>query len=197
MASVPTERIARLLEGKLAEGHPAYLHVVSGSMAPLLQIDDQVRVESADPGTLKAGEILLLEAPNALFTHRFWGVVHLEDGDRLVTRGDRPLSFDPLWKRDQLLGKITGWRRQSESYDLLGPAGQQLNQKLGQLAQNELQLFARLYRAPMLAKLPDGSGPSLNFNQVNRSRILTALIRRLYKARATRLVRQHLPDLRT
>ncbi|MCB0019317.1 MAG: hypothetical protein KDE09_16115 [Anaerolineales bacterium] len=195
MSALAPDRLAELLRQALAQDKTVFLQVSSGSMAPLLRAGDQIEVRAATVAELTVGDILLLEAPAALFSHRFWGTAAEAGESWLVTRGDRMLSFDPLWKSGQLLGKIIGWRREGRYYNLAGPAGQQLNELLARLSAAELNFFARLYNRPELAMLPAATGPALNFHQVDRSRLLTFLIRQLFKVRAKLIIRRQLARL--
>ena len=195
MAALNPAHVAGLLRSTLAAEKSVFLQISSGSMAPLLKAGDQIEVCALPLSQLARGDILLLEAPAALFSHRFWAMLNDEQGSWLVTRGDRMLSFDPPWKSEQLLGKIIGWRRQGRYYHLLGPAGQQLNQQLTTLVQAELDFLARLYRRPEIASWPTSSGPAPNFNQFNRSRLVTFLVRQLFKARANWIIHRQLRHL--
>jgi hypothetical protein len=195
MSALAPDRLAGLLRQSLEQDKTVFLQVSSGSMAPLFKVGDQIEVRAATVTELSVGDILLLEAPAALFSHRFWGTAAGTAESWLITRGDRMLSFDPLWKSGQLLGKIIGWRRAGRYYRLAGPAGQQLNEQITHLAAAELRFFARLYGRPELATLPTATGPALNFHQVDRSRLLTFFIRQLFKIRAKLIIRRRLARL--
>ena len=195
MNTLAPDRLARLLRHSLEQDKTVFLQISSGSMAPLLKVGDQIEVCAATVAELSVGDILLLAAPATLFSHRYWGTAAGPAATWLITRGDRMLSFDPLWKSEQLLGKIIGWRRQERYYRLAGPAGQQLNREIARLVAAELQFFARLYRRPELLALPTVTGPAVNYHQVDRSRLVTFLGRQLFKARANLLIRRQLARL--
>lgn len=133
-----TQLIAVMLRQSTAEGKRPFLTISSPSMTPLLQIGDQVGLETVSSSQLQMGDIITLEQDTHLLTHRFWG---WDDDGRLQTRGDRPLTFDPPATPDQLLGRVIIRRRGSKVLDLTIGPGRRLHCYLTWLLQTESRLL--------------------------------------------------------
>ncbi len=125
--------IDMLRQSLAAGGHP-HLTVISNSMAPLLQVGDQVVVSSTTADALAPGAIVVLASQNGTLTHRYWFTT-TEDGQVwLHTRGDRPSQWDAPHRADSLIGRVTARERQGELLDLTDGRGLRLDGRLQRLA---------------------------------------------------------------
>lgn len=137
MVDVEAHIIADLLRESLARGQHPTLTIRSNSMRPLLQAGDQVWLETAVPIQLQSGELITLWDGRDLLTHRYWATVSRGGEQHLVTRGDRPLTLDPLQPVSHLIGRVMARRRGAHRLTLKSGAGYKLNQRLTQLVQWE------------------------------------------------------------
>lgn len=124
MHTIDPSTIAQLLRDSMAKGKQPKLTIISASMEPLLRVDDHVQIVPANSESLRKGDIVVLRAPNAIYTHRYCGTVQHEGKTYLVTRGDRPMSYDPPWSPDDLIGRVVARVRNGRSLTLShGKAG--------------------------------------------------------------------------
>ena len=129
--------IADLLRDGLVTGHMPYLTISSGSMSPLLQPGDQVGVQKVSLAQLSPGDIVVVYHQDMLLTHRYYGVQPARLGEPaafFVTRGDRSRGYDPVWREQQLLGRVVVRRRGQHLLWLDYGHGLWLNRRLARLA---------------------------------------------------------------
>lgn len=136
--------LAELLRTSMAQGQRPYLTITSGSMRPLLQIEDEVQLEPVAFQELQPGDIITVAASGSLLTHRFWG--HAKDEKNgescLVTRGDRFLTFDTVWPPAYLVGRVVVRRRQKRwLLSLREGYGGWLDRHVAHIAAAESRLF--------------------------------------------------------
>lgn len=131
---------ALLKDGMLA-GQMPFLRVTSGSMQPLLQVGDEVGVQSVTVAQLQPGDIVVVSDRNQILTHRFWKRQDAAQSSLIVTRGDRVLSYDQSWAADQLLGRAVVRRRHENMLWLDYGLGRALNRALAQISCYEGQLL--------------------------------------------------------
>lgn len=129
--------LADMVRQSLANGQPAWLTVVSGSMRPLLAVDDEVLVEPIQLAQLQWGDVVLLRGEKGLLTHRFYGAID----SRLHTRGDRNLLPDPPATAEQLLGRVIARRRHGRLWDWHTPPRQWRLRAIGRIAAGEGRLL--------------------------------------------------------
>lgn len=143
-----TPQVAGMLRYSLQQGQRPFIAITSDSMAPLLRRGDQVQIEAAAWQTLQAGDLVLVQAPVDLLTHRYWGSVPQAYTDCLLLRGDRPLEFDGLLPASSLIGRVICRRRQQRVLDLQRGAGGWLNRHLARLSRAEIRLFGAANALP-------------------------------------------------
>jgi signal peptidase len=146
MASIEHTLLISLLQKSLAAGERFYLTVRSNSMAPLLRQGDQIAVEAALAHHLEPGDIIVIDEGTDLLTHRYWG---RSETEKLVTRGDRLLQFDPLWEQRQLIGRVTARRRGQRTFSLQAGSGGWLAGHLWRVALLEEQMVAGFPEVPL------------------------------------------------
>ena len=95
--------IVSFLREALHKGEKPALTVVSNSMSPLLEVNDQVILSSVNFETLKKGDIITVTQREALTTHR----VVWQDVQFVVTKGDRNLVLDEPTPYNQIIGKVS------------------------------------------------------------------------------------------
>jgi signal peptidase I len=84
------------------------LSVLGKSMLPSLWPGDRVWIERADPHTLKAGDVVLVQLNSRSYVHRIQEIRDLPGGAHsFVTRGDAMPQADPESLAEQVLGKVT------------------------------------------------------------------------------------------
>ena len=133
--------IAQMLRQSLATQPYALATITSGSMRPLFDIGDQIGLTAVSLMELKQGDIITLETPTHLLTHRLYALTPTH----VITRGDRVSTFDPPTRHEQLIGRVVIRRRQDEILDLEQGRGRALHGALCQLALHEAQHFSRPY----------------------------------------------------
>jgi hypothetical protein len=148
-------------------------------MAPLLEAGDEVAVEAIKPIQLQVGDIVVMDEDPGFLTHRYWGT----DGLKLVTRGDRTLTFDPLWEPDRLLGRISARRRDGATLSLERGPGAWLANHLGQVAALELRACGG-YAAKPLSAPASPTHPGKKMAQNGRN-LPGRLLRRGFRAWCT------------
>lgn len=173
MTQTPLTLVAELLQESAANGRVPFLTLVSDSMAPLLRAGDQVGLELIAPAELQPGDLVVLRNEAGFVTHRFWG----RTPAGLITRGDRPLSFDPPWNEEQVVGRVISRRRAGRELSLQQGRGHMLNRHLFWLARQETRLFAGRYPNPLLSV---GNGRESNSPSARRTPAERVLRRGFY-----------------
>lgn len=126
-------QVSALLQETLQEGGQAILTVTSNSMSPLIRRGDEVMLMAlARP--LQPGDIITFQTDAGLLTHRFWGYVPEADPPLLLTRGDKPVVFDPPTPTAHVLGSVIQRQRHGRWLPLGQGRGYWLNRHLVWLA---------------------------------------------------------------
>ena len=87
----------------------SWLPVLSGSMMPLLQIGDEVLVQSANPGSIRPGDIIVFKNQDKLIVHRVirrYG----DDNPSFLQKGDNTTSGEIIRSED-VIGKVITIRK--------------------------------------------------------------------------------------
>lgn len=137
--SIDPSLLAELLRQGLHQGQKPQLEVTSNSMAPLLRRGDTVILEAAAPEQLSRGDVITLASSTAVMTHRFWGLQTTASSLQLLTRGDRPLSFDQPWPPEALIGRMAERSRGTRNLSVSEGIGRWLNCHLCWLAGKEFE----------------------------------------------------------
>jgi len=116
----PGDVVAALSIEAVRQGHALWFRVASGSMRPLLQIDDAVLIRPARADEIKIGDIAAFTTAKGLLIHR---IVHRQQGDtssRLLQMGDEEVR--PGWIEGQtVIGRVVALRRGHTIVDLQHP----------------------------------------------------------------------------
>ena len=94
--------VAGLLTESLQSGESPALTVISNSMAPLLEKNDQVILELVDLETLKKGDIITFKSKEGFLTHR----VVSRSNREIRTKGDRNIILDPPLHLNHIIGRV-------------------------------------------------------------------------------------------
>lgn len=126
----------------MQQGHHPGLTLDSDSMAPLLRCGDQIFLEPVAYTQLRPGDVITVLKQSQFLTHRYWGTIRKGNSVFLITRGDRPLIFDPLWPASSLVGRVVACHRRGRRLNLKEGPGARLNRRLAGLAMAELRWVA-------------------------------------------------------
>jgi signal peptidase I len=141
MSTITPAVLSDLLQLGMEAGNFPYVTITSNSMAPLLQVGDQVRVQPASPEQLRPGDLIMVEGTAELMTHRYWQTWEHNGHRYLLTRGDRLLQFDSPWPTSRLVGRIISRRRRQHHLDLDAGPGRWLNHRLAGIITLEMKLL--------------------------------------------------------
>ena len=94
--------LAALLIESLQKGEMPSLTVISNSMSPLLERNDQVILVPVDLETLKKGDIITIKSEEGFLTHR----VVSRSNREIRTKGDRNSTLDRSYHPDQIIGRV-------------------------------------------------------------------------------------------
>jgi signal peptidase I len=141
MSAIEPIVLAALVRESLQKGQPTRLTVSSNSMAPLLRPGDEIVLEPVTGADLVVGDILTLASAQGLLTHRYWATQNDSTGLHLLTRGDRPLVFDPPWPQEAVVGRMVARVRGGRELALTTSRGRRLNRHLVWLAKMEYRLW--------------------------------------------------------
>jgi signal peptidase I len=109
--------ITDLIVDLTKRGHSVRFQVRGQSMHPLIQSDDYLTVEPADPAAIVHGDVILADAERGLTAHRVVRIARTASGELLLTtRGDNLPESDPPLRASQLLGRVTRAERNGRSF---------------------------------------------------------------------------------
>lgn len=148
MVNVDPSSLHAILRESLAKGFQARLTVTSNSMAPLIQAGDEIILEAVQPEQLNLGDIVTIATRQDMLTHRVWALDLSQPEQAILTRGDRPLTFDPPWPSAAVVGRVCGRARQQHVLFWREGAGYWLNQHLAGLARREVRCLTGSQEAP-------------------------------------------------
>lgn len=111
------EKVLDLFEELHDKKGSAWLEVLSGSMAPLLDVGDKVLVTKEPAETVKIGDIIVYRASGRLETHRALGV-NKDDSERMFfQKGDNSKNAGYVSK-GQYVGKVHKVKKDDKVIDL-------------------------------------------------------------------------------
>ena len=145
MSKPENKDLAAIVRESLQNGRQPGLTVTSNSMAPLIRAGDQITLQQVVPSQLQPGDIITFEMNDYLLTHRFWEWRSIEENKSIISRGDRPLAFDPPAPEQSLIGQVISRKRKDEVLYLNSGWGKRLNQHLAWLARQENRCLRRTH----------------------------------------------------
>lgn len=175
-------QLAQLIQESLRNGRQATLAVTSNSMAPLIRRGDDVLIVSVERPS--PGDIITFTTETGLLTHRFWGILQKEEGAFMLTRGDKPLFFDPLTPATNLLGLIVGRQRHGRWLNLQEGRGQWLNHHLKRLAALDNRILLGRDSFPLRAEPIGSTKPTwwqqaMHWALYSWARVVTAVVNQI------------------
>ncbi len=142
MESINSTVLAAMLRESMQLGQKPNLTLTSNSMSPLLKSGDQVTIQPVLNAQLQTGDIITVidsHDTTQLLTHRYWGTAHRHESVQVITRGDRPLFFDPPISPEKIVGMVILRRRNGRILNLQQGKGKWLNRQLTALAALEIK----------------------------------------------------------
>ncbi len=117
------ETLASLYIDALRRGETLWFRVVSGSMDPILRIGDEVRIEPASAGKIRAGQIAAFETGAGLVIHRIVRSQQTGTMIRLLEMSD--VDLHPNWVEGQsVVGRAILVRHDTRLTNLRHPIAQ-------------------------------------------------------------------------
>ena len=89
------------------------VRVSGGCMAPAVPVGARVRLESCGVGSLRPGDVVLLEGDGAFFLHRYLLRTGTGGGRRLIVKSDRGRRADAPWPPASLVGRLVEVAREA------------------------------------------------------------------------------------
>jgi signal peptidase I len=124
--------LASLYIDALRQGQSLWFRVASGSMRPILQVGDEVRIEPATADKIRSGEIAAFETTNGLVIHRIVQRKQTETDVRLLEMSD--VHLHPNWVEAQtIVGRVILARRDTRQINLQHPVAQMCGTVTAQL----------------------------------------------------------------
>ncbi len=137
MPKPTSNQLASILRESLGKGQEAQLVVTSNSMAPILKTGDAIKLSSTSTSALQPGDLITFKLDDHLLTHRLWKIQGDSENQLLLTRGDRPLRFDPVFSAEDVVGLVIGRQRQNRYLSFNNSLGKWLNRHLAWLVGKE------------------------------------------------------------
>lgn len=110
-----------LAESLLDDNHSLNYRLKGNSMYPVLKAGDIARVDACHLNSLKKGDIVVFKANDILIGHRIVDIKNVNNNFILTTRGDNSPHNDALFPPDELLGKITSFKRNNRERKVNSP----------------------------------------------------------------------------
>jgi signal peptidase I len=128
MATSPVNRaVANRLWVQLCQAKGAgWLPVLSESMLPLIRPGDLVEVARVAPGQVRFGDIVVFRSGDDLVVHRVFDKRLTPDGLCFLQKGDAGCAYG-LVTADKIVGRVTGLKKGTRTYDLSSPPGRLAN----------------------------------------------------------------------
>ena len=82
-----------------------WFRIMSGSMRPLIDIDDRVLARPVDPEEVKPGDIIVFKNTDALVTHRVLKILRQNGKISILQKGDASVSASII-APDSIMGKV-------------------------------------------------------------------------------------------
>lgn len=115
-ARISVDVTADLLRQSLEVGQGCSARVVSGSMSPLICLNDIVMTESVSQRNVRLGDVLLAQSGGALLTHR---LIDQDASGQIILKGDGNMLPDDPISWDAVIGRVVAIQRTSGRIILL------------------------------------------------------------------------------
>ncbi|OGW16444.1 MAG: hypothetical protein A3G93_00040 [Nitrospinae bacterium RIFCSPLOWO2_12_FULL_45_22] len=114
--SLPKEMIKELWAEYFARNGKAWFRITSGSMMPLIEVNDRVLAQRVPAGEIRFGDIIVFSEDGTFITHRVIGKYRDDEGLFFWQKGDRG-SIAVQIPASSVLGKVVAIKR--GEYNLL------------------------------------------------------------------------------
>jgi signal peptidase I len=115
---------------KFVNSGSGWLIIISGSMAPLIQIKDQIFIKKTSSSQIHLGDIITFWQGNMLVTHRVIRKFNKSGNTYFVEKGDANANYSWVAPRS-LIGKVTRIKRGDREIILDKLAWRILNRTIG------------------------------------------------------------------
>lgn len=99
--------IIALWQDLYSKKQQSWLSILSGSMLPLLQIGDNVLIQSVKPAKIRFGDVIVFKNPDKLIVHR---VIHRYNSSSFLQKGDNT-TIAEIVSSKYLIGKVIAIRK--------------------------------------------------------------------------------------
>jgi signal peptidase I, archaeal type len=104
---LPQNAIIALWEDLYNKKQQSWLTILSGSMMPLLQIGDNVLIQSVKPVEIRPGDLIVFKSPDKLIVHR---VIRRYNRLSFLQKGDNTTTAEIVSSTD-IIGKVIAIRK--------------------------------------------------------------------------------------
>lgn len=143
--SISTE----LINKNIGIGSHVLLMVTSSSMAPMLDVGDQITVQRFTAEKYQIGDIITTTQGSEAITHR---IIARKD-DQWITKGDRLSHFDPPLSDDQIVGKVIHIQHSDKLEDLNAKKWVRTNSLIGNMQKSCYHLSTSIPDRHILQRL--------------------------------------------
>ena len=115
---------------KFVNSGSGWLIIISGSMAPLIQIKDQILIKKTPPSQIHPGDIITFWRGNMLVTHRVIRKFNKSGNTYFVEKGDANANYSRV-ENKLLIGKVVKIKKGNREFILDTLAWTMLNRTIG------------------------------------------------------------------
>ena len=94
-----------------------WFRIVSGSMRPLIDVDDRIFAKLVSAAEIKPRDIILFNTAEALVTHRVIKIIRQNGRSRILQKGDAS-AFSSTIPLESVMGKVTAIEKNGKLYPL-------------------------------------------------------------------------------
>ena len=113
----PKKFVTSLWLEKFANTGSGWLIIISGSMAPLIQIKDQILIEKTIPSHIRIGDIITFWQGNILVTHRVIRKFTKGRNIYFIEKGDANTNYSQV-DAQSIIGKVKKIEKNKRKIDL-------------------------------------------------------------------------------
>jgi len=103
-----------------------WFRIISGSMSPLIEIDDRVFIRKVNPPEIRPGDIVLFKVDDVFVTHRVIQCFRQNGKAMILQKGDAS-NHTSLIPSETIIGKIKGIEKKGRFLDLDSWQGRVMN----------------------------------------------------------------------
>lgn len=118
--------VRRLQEDLFQKNGSEWLKVISGSMYPLIEVNDRVLVNKIPFDHLRSGDIVLLRYDEFFIVHRVIKILREDDNTLILQKGDAN-NYASTVRPESIVGKITAIEKKGRIVELKSLRGKCMN----------------------------------------------------------------------